>query len=114
MYFGCNSDIVSTDEKNNLSFDISYNDTLQGGDTTWFLFKSSSNVKINYIISSLPDSNFSYTTYNYDITTVFQKGIWYNIEWFPGIRSGQEWTFDFYGWFEDYDAFYAISYYTVP
>ena len=114
MYSGCKSDIISSDEKNNLVFDINYNDTLQSGDTTWFLFKPSTNVKLDYIISSLPDSDYSYSTYNNNISTVFQKDNWYYFEWFPGVQSGQEWTYDFYGWFEDNDAFHVISYYTVP
>jgi hypothetical protein len=76
------------------------NFTMQGAGNNQsyeFQFKPSVDVKLNYLIASLPAFGFRDSIPNGTPSTVFSSTQFYN--WYPytGVESGQQWTFTFNG-----------------
>ena len=80
-----------------------------------FQFKPSVDVKLNYIIASLPAFGFRDSIPNGTPATVFTTTQFYN--WYPytGVESGQQWTFTFNGTINsDNQAFTSSVNFTTP
>ncbi len=86
------------------------------GDTTWFAFKPSIDIRIDSVQSKLPAQNFSQTYVNSDPGYTFSKDTTYYIDAFTIVQSGQQWEFYFFGTYPSNNSKFSNikSTYTVP
>ncbi|MCB0725102.1 MAG: hypothetical protein KDC73_10375 [Ignavibacteriae bacterium] len=99
---GCNnSDVVDPNSGiNGTGTGNTVNFTMQGSGTSQsydFQFTPGVDVKLNYLIASLPAQQFSDSVPNTNPSTVFSSGQSYS--WYPytGVQTGQQWSFTFNG-----------------
>jgi hypothetical protein len=86
------------------------------GDTTWFAFKPSIDIRIDSIQNKLPANNYSYTTRFVNSGYTYSKDTTYYYDWFTGVQSGQQWEFYFFGTYPSNNSKFSNikSTYTVP
>ena len=99
---GCNnSDVVDpngsiggTGTGNTVNFTMQGSGNNQSYD---FAFQPAVDVKLNYLIASVPALQFSDSVTNPDPTFVFTSTQFHTWYAYTGVESGQQWTFKFNG-----------------
>ncbi len=107
-----NSGIGGTGTGNTVNF------TMNGSGTTQsynFTFQPQVDVRLNYLIASLPAQQFSDSVPNTTPSTVFSSSQAYGWYDYSGVQSGQQWTFKFNGsTVNNNQAFTSTVNFTVP